>query len=131
MLLRSKLESYDVRWATTDSEIARQHGIEDVSILPDCNINTPLRAANCTFSALHAIIYHRPHIVISTGAAPGFFCLIAGRLIGAKTLWLDSIANGQQLSMCGKLSRRFAHECLTQWPDLAEEPRVKYRGAVL
>ena len=33
-------------------------------------------------------------IVISTGAAPGpLMCLLVGRNYGAKTIWLDSIAN--------------------------------------
>ncbi|WP_416833039.1 MAG: hypothetical protein ACMUJI_07990 [Erythrobacter sp.] len=41
------------------------------------------------------------------------------------------MASGEQLSICGRLSRSLTHECLTQWPDLAEDPKVKYRGAVL
>lgn len=131
MLLRPKLEEYDVRFATTEAEIAHQRGITDVDTLPDCNQNRPIRSALCGLVALWVVLKHRPHVVLSTGAAPGFFCLMAGRLIGARTLWIDSVANGEQLSMCGKLSRRLAHECLTQWPDLADDSKVKYRGAVL
>ena len=131
MLLRPKLEEYDVRFATTDPEIAHQRGIANVDTLPDCNQNKPLQSALCGFVAMWVVLKHRPHVVLSTGAAPGFFCLIAGRLIGARTLWIDSVANGEQLSMCGKLSKRFAHQCLTQWPEVADEPHVKYRGAVL
>lgn len=131
MLLRPTLEEYDVRFATTEAEIARQRGITDVDTLPDCNQNRPIRSALCGIVALWVVLKHRPHVVLSTGAAPGFLCLMAGRLIGARTLWIDSVANGEQLSMCGRLSRSLAHECLTQWPDLAEDPKVKYRGAVL
>ena len=131
MLLRPKLEEYDVRFATTEAEIAHQRGITQVDTLPDCNQNRPIRSALCGIVALWVVLKHRPHVVLSTGAAPGFFCLMAGRLIGARTLWIDSVANGEQLSMCGKLSRSLAHECLTQWPDLADDPKVKYRGAVL
>lgn len=131
MLLRAKLECYNVCWATTDPDVAKQHGIAEVETLPDCNQNRPVRALLCAFVALWLILKRRPDIVLSTGAAPGFFCLLAGRLIGARTLWIDSVANGEDLSLCGKLSKRLAHECLTQWPDLADEPQVKYRGAVL
>lgn len=70
-------------------------------------------------------------MILSTGAAPGFFCILAGRLIGARTLWIDSVANGEELSMCGKLFRRFAHECCTQWEHLAGDTRPRYFGAVL
>ncbi len=131
MLLRPVLDQYDVSFATTEADVATQHGITSVDTLPDCNQNQPIKSLLCGFMAARLVIKHRPHIVLSTGAAPGFFCLMAGRLIGAKTLWIDSVANGEQLSMCGKLSKRFAHQCLTQWPELADDKSVKYRGAVL
>ena len=51
--------------------------------------------------------------------------------IGARTLWIDSVANGEELSMCGKLSKRFAHQCWTQWEHLAGPDRPRYHGAVL
>ena len=125
MLLRNTLESYDVRFATTDAGIAKQRGILNAETLPDCNQNTPLKALLCAIVALRIVWRTRPDIVLSTGAAPGYFCLRFGRLLGAKTLWIDSVANGEQLSMCGKLSKHTAHECL------ADGDAVKYRGAVL
>ncbi|MEM1050702.1 MAG: glucuronosyltransferase [Pseudomonadota bacterium] len=131
MLLRETLENYNVRFATTDAAIAEQRGILEPDILPDCNQNTPFKALLCALVAIRIILKNRPQIVLSTGAAPGYFCLLAGRLVGARTLWIDSVANGEELSMCGKLSKRTAHECLTQWEHLAEGDAVKYRGAVL
>ncbi|MEE4200887.1 glucuronosyltransferase [Erythrobacter sp.] len=131
MRLRSALAGHDVTFATTDPAAASQHGIADAAHLPDCNQNTPIRAARCAASALALVARLRPDIVLSTGAAPGYFCLLAGRMLGARTLWIDSVANGEELSMCGKLSRRTAHECLTQWQHLADGQAVKYRGAVL
>lgn len=131
MLLRDCLEQYDVRFATTDAAIAHQRGIEAFETLPDCNQNKPFQSLLCSLKALLIVLRLRPDVVLSTGAAPGYFCLLAGRLIGARTLWIDSVANGEQLSMCGKLSRRTAHECLTQWEHLADETHVRYRGAVL
>ena len=131
MLLRETLEAYDVTFATTDAKIAAQRGLADADILPDCNQNTPIKALLCALVAAKIILKRRPHIVLSTGAAPGYFCLLAGRLVGAKTLWIDSVANGEELSMCGKLSKKTAHACLTQWEHLADGSAVKYKGAVL
>jgi UDP-N-acetylglucosamine:LPS N-acetylglucosamine transferase len=105
MLLRHTLENYDVRFATTEPSVAQQHGIADAESLPDCNQNKPLLSLMCAFAALRIVLKHRPDVVISTGAAPGFFCILAGRLIGARTLWIDSVANGEALS------KTFAHEC--------------------
>ncbi len=131
MLLRPTLAQYDIRFATTEPAVAVQHGIAGAERLPDCNQNMPIRSALCALAALRVVLRHRPRIVISTGAAPGFFCILAGRLIGARTLWIDSVANGEELSMCGKLSKRFAHECWTQWEHLAGPDRPRYHGAVL
>ena len=131
MLLRDAFDGYETHFATTHGAIAARDGIADAQILPDCNQNTPLAAARCMFVAAALILRTKPDVVISTGAAPGFFCILWGRISGAKTLWIDSIANGEELSMCGKLSKRFAHECLTQWEHLSASPTPKFRGAVL
>lgn len=131
MLLRPTLAQYDVRFATTEPAVALQHGVTNAESLPDCNQNMPLQSALCALAALRIVLKHRPQVILSTGAAPGFFCILAGRLIGARTLWIDSVANGEELSMCGKLSRRFAHECWTQWEHLAAGGNPRYFGAVL
>ena len=131
MLLRGTLEQHRTHFATTEPAVALQHGIDGAETLPDCNQNMPFKSAMCAFVAAWIVLKIRPNVVVSTGAAPGFFCILFGRLIGAKTLWIDSVANGEQLSMCGKLSKTVAHECLTQWEHLGGDPTPKYRGAVL
>jgi UDP-N-acetylglucosamine:LPS N-acetylglucosamine transferase len=131
MLLRPTLAQYDIRFATTEPAVAQQHGVTGAETLPDCNQDMPLRSAMCALVALWIVLKHRPKVILSTGAAPGFFCILAGRLIGARTLWIDSVANGEELSMCGRLSRRFAHQCWTQWEHLAQDHSPRYHGAVL
>ena len=72
----------------------------------------------------------KPKLIISTGAAPGLMCIIVGRIFRIKTVWIDSIANVDQLSMSGKIATKFASEVYTQWPDLAKG-KIKYNGNVL
>lgn len=110
MLLRPTLALYDIRFATSDPAAAAKHGIADAERLPDCNQNKPLQLARCALVALRIVFRHWPQVVISNGAAPGLFCILAVRLIGALTLWIDSVADGEELSMCGKLSRRVANQ---------------------
>jgi hypothetical protein len=57
--------------------------------------------------------------------------VLAKCLLGAKTVWIDSIANVQTLSMSGRLVRHFADLWLTQWPHLAHADGVRFEGAVL
>lgn len=131
MLLRPTLQRYSVRYATTHPDVARQHGVLEVDRLPDCNQHTPLRSLQCAIMATALILREQPAVIVSTGSAPGFFCLLAGRLIGARTLWIDSVANSEELSMSGRLARRIADECWTQWEHLARQGGPTYHGAVL
>jgi UDP-N-acetylglucosamine:LPS N-acetylglucosamine transferase len=77
------------------------------------------------------ILMSRPDIIISTGAAPGYVGLRLGRLLGARTIWIDSIANVEQLSLSGQKIGRYADLWLTQWPHLAQAGGPHYSGAVI
>jgi len=79
---------------------------------------------------LWVLLRERPDVVISTGAAPGFFAIWIGRRLGARTVWLDSIANVEAVSMSGRMVRRHAHLWLTQWPHLAGPEGPEYAGRV-
>ncbi|MCZ7619763.1 MAG: UDP-N-acetylglucosamine transferase subunit ALG14 [Myxococcota bacterium] len=79
---------------------------------------------------LWILLRERPGIVFTTGAAPGLVALVLGRLVGARTIWLDSVANAEEVSMSGRLARRWADLWLTQWPALAGPDGPEYAGAV-
>jgi len=76
------------------------------------------------------LVRERPDVVISTGAAPGCFAIILGRFVRARTIWLDSIANIDRMSMSGELVRRWSQLWLTQWPHLARPGGPEYAGRV-
>ena len=74
----------------------------------------------------------RPEVVVTTGAAPGLVALVLSRwLCGSRTVWIDSIAAAERLSMSGRLARRVADAWLTQWQHLARPEGPHYWGAVL
>ena len=78
----------------------------------------------------------RPDTVITTGAAPGYLAIILGKFLGAKTMWIDSIANVDCLSSSGQRAGRFADLWLTQWQHLAagsdaERGGPRFMGAVI
>lgn len=77
------------------------------------------------------ILHERPEVIVSTGALPGFFALRIGKVFGARTVWVDSIANVDELSRSGEKIGKHADLWLTQWPDLAREDGPRYKGAVL
>lgn len=77
------------------------------------------------------LVKERPSVVVSTGAAPGYFAMLLGRWLGARTIWIDSMANIDELSMSGSRAGRYADLWLTQWPHLAKAGGPQYGGSVL
>ena len=121
---------YDVAYLTTDeghrAEVApaRFHTVNDAS---RWNKFALLLSA---LRILWVVLRERPHVVVSTGAAPGYLALRCAKLLGARTIWVDSVANVEELSLSGQMASRQADLCLTQWSHLADGP-VGYEGAVL
>lgn len=85
----------------------------------------------CFFNIISIVRSSRPDVIITTGAAPGLMAIFVGRLLGIKTIWIDSIANCEQVSMSGKIAIKMAHIVYTQWQHLEEKNKVKYHGNVL
>ena len=65
------------------------------------------------------LLRERPDVIISTGAAAGFFAVKLGKMMGARTIWIDSIANAGTLSLSGQKAGGCADLWLTQWEHLA------------
>lgn len=131
MQLREALEPHGVRFVTTEPDLLKKAGVVEGAILPDCNLDQPWRSFKCMVRAFLLVWRTRPAVILSTGAAPGFFCLLAGRTIGARTVWIDSIANVERLSKSGAMAKWVAHERLTQWEHLALPGGPQYAGSVL
>lgn len=104
---------------------------ERFAVVPDANRWSKLRLAWSAARIFLTVVRHRPNVVMTTGAAPGYFAIRFGKLLGARTLWIDSIANADELSMSGQLAMKVADCVLTQWPHVAANDRPEYRGAVL
>ena len=77
------------------------------------------------------LLKERPDVVVSTGALPGFLGLCLAKAMGKRTIWLDSIANVEELSMSGRRIGAYADLWLTQWPHLSGDNGPDYAGQVL
>jgi UDP-N-acetylglucosamine:LPS N-acetylglucosamine transferase len=74
----------------------------------------------------------RPELVITTGAAPGLVALLLAKLVcGSRTVWIDTVANSEKMTLSGRLARPVADAWLVQWPHLARPEGPHYWGAVL
>ena len=129
--LRPAFEGHQVTFATVESDRQIEQDGERLYRIPDANQNTPVRMLRLAFRMAWIVLRTRPDVVISTGAAPGYIAICWGRLIGARTIFIDSIANVEKLSMSARLASRCAHVTLTQWSELAGEQGPQFWGAVV
>ena len=97
----------------------------------DANRDTKLRMLGLLIRMFFVVIWTRPDAIVSTGAAPGYLAIRVGKLIGARTLFVDSIANGTEPSLSAKLSMAHADVTLSQWPEVSEKYGTSYWGAIL
>ncbi|HMM55701.1 MAG TPA: hypothetical protein PKC23_11870 [Candidatus Desulfobacillus sp.] len=130
--LRPAFEGLDVAFVSVDPAYAddvpgrRFHAVRDVTRWDRWGF--VVLAAQM----LRILWRERPRTVITTGSAPGLVALVlAKRLFGARTMWIDSIANCERMSASGLRARRFADVWLTQWPHLAAAGGPDCWGAVL
>ena len=81
---------------------------------------------------LAILLRERPRVVITTGSAPGMIALAIAKLVlRSRTMWIDSIANYEQMSTSGKQARHFSDAWLTQWPQLCTPGGPEFWGSVL
>ena len=121
----------EVHFATTDRSAAAQVSPAPLHVYPDANKDTPARLALCALRLAWLVLRIRPDVVVSTGAAGGFLAIRLARLTGARTMFIDSIANARELSISARLALGVADRVLSQWPRVADLTGAEYRGAVI
>ena len=130
--IRPAWRGCDVHYVTTLRGYAKElEPGESFSYVNDANRNAKGQILAQAIRIAWIVIRVRPDVVVSTGAAPGYFAIRFGKLIGARTIWIDSIANAEELSMTGRIVGKYADLWLTQWPELARPGGPEYMGAIL
>jgi hypothetical protein len=85
----------------------------------------------CAASLLLLFARFRPDLVLTTGALPGLIAIYLGKRFRARTMWIDSVANAEEMSLAGQNAGRHADEWLAQWPDVAAFAGARYEGSVI
>jgi hypothetical protein len=124
------LVNCDVVYACTYTKPSELADNDRYYIIEDISRDTIIRLPNVLSQIGKIYKQDKPTHIISTGALPGLIAIILGRFKGTETIWLDSIANSEKISMSGRLASFLAHNCFTQWENLSTK-RVKYIGRVL
>ena len=130
--LRQAFVGADCQFVSTAPGLVSPLGERDVLSVADTARDTVHTLIPTIGSLWRIFRTFDPDLVVSTGAAPGALALFIGRLFGARTIWIDSIANSEGLSLSGRLVRPVADMRITQWQHLAHRhPTLRYLGQIL
>ncbi len=130
MRLRAAFEGCDLAVVTVNESYQPEARADRFYVVRDATRWDKLGLLVMAAQLLRILVKERPDVVISTGAAPGYFAIRFARLFRARTIWLDSVANVERVSLSGERIARHADLTLTQWPELAEG-RIRYLGATV
>jgi len=123
---------HEVSFASTARDYAQSIPAGRFFYVPDASLKSnPLSILWLAIRVMAILIRLRPDVVLTTGAAPGFFALVFAKVLRKRTIWVDSIANVNELSTSGKRVGKFADLYITQWEHLAQDNGPHYYGSVV
>jgi len=131
--VRQKLAEID-SFVITESTDADALGVMDtyfVSTLSRKDFFWVFKLIGLFFRGLSILRKEEPSIIVSFGAMVTFpFCL-AGKILGIKVVFVESIARVYSLSLTGRLVYPFADLFVVQWENLLKDyPKAVYGGWV-
>jgi len=129
--LRPAFLGADITYASVNAALAADVQGHRFYRFPDANRQQKWALLRQILRIGWILLRVRPDVIVSTGASCGYVAIRIGRVLGARTLFIDSIANAERLSLSGQLARRHANLMLTQWPHLAAPGGPKHEGSVL
>jgi len=128
--LMSLFEGKDVTFISNKESLKESVNGHKFYTVPDANRDDKFNLIKCIAKVFGCILFIRPQVIITTGAAPGLLGILVGRILGIKTIWIDSVANVEKLSLSGNIATLLADRVYTQWEHLANK-RVTFGGNVL
>ena len=128
-IARPMEEHYEMIYVSTHPKCATMVEGQKFCQTTDFSRSDAWKLIPSLFKAFKTIWQEKPEAIITTGAAPGLVFLWVGKLLGRKTIWIDSIANAEHLSASGRMASKFSSRIYTQWKDLAVG-NILYAGNV-
>jgi len=129
--LRPAFEGFETSYVSMFPSYADQVAGSRYYIVPDASRFDLASFAPVVLKAIGILLRERPNAIVTTGSAPMLAFVLLGRLIGARTLWVDSIANSERMSSSGRMAKKIAHRVISQWPEVAAKEGVECWGAII
>jgi hypothetical protein len=122
--LKKAWDDCDVFYITTSSAVDSEGEI--VYVVTDASRTSKFRLLLQLVQVWFYVVKVNPDVLVSTGASAGVFAMWIAKITGARTIWIDSIANTEQLSLSAQKAARSSDLLLTQWPHLVEQYQLRF-----
>ena len=125
-------EDKDRFWATFDKEDTRTllAGEKIYPVYYPSNRSIKALIIN-TVRAFRILKTEKPDLIVSAGAAPAVPFFYIGKLMGAKTIFIEAYDRIDKASLTGKLCYRVSDVFIVQWePMLNVFPKARYLGSI-
>ena len=93
----------------------------------------PLHFPSIFLKAIRIIWLQKPDVILSLGADIAIPFFVIGKLLGKKTIFIESYCRSETLSRTGRITYWFADEFWVQWPQLLEKcgQKARFRGSIV
>lgn len=103
-----------------------------VHAIPNIVRHNPLSWIVGAVLSVYIAIRERPDVVISTGAGVVVFFCVFAKLLGAKLIFIESVARVERPTLSARMLYPFADLFFVQWAGLLKSfPKAKYVGRLL
>jgi UDP-N-acetylglucosamine:LPS N-acetylglucosamine transferase len=123
-------EKYDHFFFTFSGGLANEMKKTDrIRTIPNIVRHNPLSWIIGALSSAYITLVERPNIVITTGAGIVVFLCIFSKLLGAKLIFIESMAKVEKPTLTARILYPFTDLFFVQWPGLLRYfPKAKYAG---
>lgn len=128
--LASVYEKYEHFYFTFSGSIANEmRKTSCVRAIPNIVRHNPLSWIIGAVLSAYIAAVEKPDIVISTGAGVVVFFCIFAKLLGAKLIFIESMAKVERPTLTARFLYPFADLFIVQWPGLLKYfPKAKFLG---
>lgn len=132
-MLGEGLDDQDLVYVTYESERTRNLNVNS-------NVHTIKHIGTDPIAMLIAFCWmlgrfrkDRPDLVISTGSEIAIPAFVAGKIVGASTIFIESWCRVTTRSTTGRIVYPIVDHFFVQWPQLLNEygEKAEFRGAVI
>ncbi len=130
--LQPAWDDFERSWVTLEAADAEHLLRDERVIVAHGPTNRSVRALLANLWLAWIVVRReRPDVILSTGAALAFPFFLAGRLHGARLVYVESLTRIHGLSLTGKLVHPLADAFFVQWPEAAGRRRARFEGGLL